>query len=107
MSCNLLAISALSQQPQVDSCSVSPVILSEHKILCLVYFAGGSFPIKSMLTDMTHPTNNNSVSNFKSDDLKPLIVSIPDGKITLSRKETKSPDQEDSYCSDSDIIFQV
>ena len=76
-------------------------------MLCLVYFAGGSFPIKSMLTDMTHPTNNNSVSNFKSDDLKPLIVSVPDGKITLSRKETKSPDQEDSYFSDSDIIFQV
>ena len=68
---------------------------------------GGSFPIKSMLTDMTHTTNNNIVSNFKSDDLKPLIVSIPDGKIALSRKEAKSPDQEDSYCSDSDIIFQV
>ena len=68
---------------------------------------GGSFPIKSMLTDMTHTTNNNTVSNFKSDDLKPLLVSIPDGKISLSRKEAKSPVQEDSCCSDSDIIFQV
>ena len=72
-----------------------------------VLSTGGSFPIKSMLTDMTHTTNNNTVSNFKSDDLKPLLVSIPDGKTSLSRREAKSPVQEDSCCSDSDIIFQV